>query len=135
MTYLLDTSIYSQAIKKNPVYSVVEKWKEVGDASCCISVFCEMEILQGLRMSGSKTLYHMYEHVLKDRITLIPFTLAEAEIYAQLQAESVHRGYKRPVIDLCIAATAISHGCTLVTLNNKDFDGIPNLIIEDWCSI
>jgi len=132
MNYLLDTSVYSQAIKKKPIYSVVEKWKEIGDNACCISVFCEMEVLQGLRMTGSTKLFHMYEQVLKDRIVIIPFTLAEAEIYAKLQAESVNRGIRRPVIDLCIAATAIFHGCTLVTLNSKDFNGIPSLVIENW---
>jgi tRNA(fMet)-specific endonuclease VapC len=83
-------------------------------------------------MSGSTALFEMYEQVLKDRIALIPFTLAEAEIYAQLQGEYVQRGSTRPVIDLCIAATALSRGCILVTLNRRDFDGIPKLTVEDW---
>ena len=43
----------------------------------------------------------------------------------------VGQGHTRPVIDLCIAATTLEHGCTLVTLNTKDFESIPNLRVED----
>ncbi len=38
----------------------------------------------------------------------------------------------RPVIDLCIAATAIRHNLILATLNSKDFSGIPDLRTESW---
>jgi tRNA(fMet)-specific endonuclease VapC len=132
MKYLLDTSIYSQPLKKNPIPSVVNRWKEVGDLVCCISVFCEMEVHQGLRLSNSSSLLLLYESVLKDRIPILPFTLEEAEIYAELQANFVRSGKTRPVIDLCIASTALSSDCILVTLNAKDFTNIPGLRVENW---
>jgi tRNA(fMet)-specific endonuclease VapC len=31
-----------------------------------------------------------------------------------------------------IAATAITHGLTLATLNRRDFRDIPGLTVEDW---
>ncbi len=130
--YLLDTSIYSQPLKKNPVPTVVRRWKEVGDLTCCISVFCEMEVLQGLALSDSDKLLKLYNVVLKDRIPILPFMIDEAMVYADLQAHFVRNGKTKPVIDLCIAATALSHKCILVTLNSKDFIDIPQLHVENW---
>jgi predicted nucleic acid-binding protein len=93
-----------------------------------------MEVLQGLRMSGSKKLKNLYQSILQDKLPILPFTLEEAKTYAGLQAEAVSRGKVRPVIDLCIAATAITHGLILATLNEKDFAGIPRLQAESWAS-
>ncbi|MDF1568216.1 MAG: type II toxin-antitoxin system VapC family toxin [Spirochaetaceae bacterium] len=132
MQYLLDTSIYSQPLKKEPVPQVVKRWIAVGDSNCCISVFCEMELLQGINLTQSNKLESLYHTILKGRIPLIDFTAKEAEVYAELQARSIKQGRKRPVIDLCIAATALTHSCTLVTLNGKDFSDIPGLIVADW---
>lgn len=111
---------------------VVQRWKEVGDSSCCISVFCEMELLQGINLTKNKNLETLYHTILKGRIPLLDFTTREASVYAEFQARLIKQGKKRPVIDLCIAVTALTHGCTLVTLNVKDFSDIPGLIIEDW---
>jgi tRNA(fMet)-specific endonuclease VapC len=132
VNYLLDTSIYSQPLRKEPLASVVRKWREVGDLACCVSVFCEMEVRLGLKLSGSSRLIALYQAALKDRIPILPFTLKEADVYAGLQAHSVSIGKTPPVIDLCIASTALSHGCVLVTLNRTDFAGIPDLQIETW---
>ena len=132
MKYLLDTSVYSQPLKRQPLQSVIARWQSVGDEACCVSAFCELEVLQGITMSGSDRLQRLYDLVLKDRIPAIPFTTVEASIYAGIQAASVAAGMTRPVIDLCIAATAISHRCTLVTLNAGDFSDIPGLELEDW---
>ncbi|MFP4067160.1 MAG: type II toxin-antitoxin system VapC family toxin [Spirochaetaceae bacterium] len=132
MTYLLDTSVYGQPLKRHPVKGVVERWQYVGDLSCCVSVFCELEVLQGLRTAGSQRLNRLYHTVLRDRIPVLPFTLAEASRYADLQAQFIAAGRTRPVIDLCIAATALEHGCIVATLNAKDFEGIPGLVVEDW---
>ena len=132
MTYLLDTSIYCQPLKKTPIPMVVDRWKEVGDSECCVSVFCEMELLHGISIAESRKLNDLYDAVLKGKIPVLDFTIREAAIYAEIQASLLKQGRKRPVIDLCIAATALSHSCTLVTLNTKDFSDISGLVVEDW---
>lgn len=130
--FLLDTSIYCQPLKRKPLEGVVERWKTVGDSGCRISVFCEMEVLQGLHTAGSAKLFHLFERVLKDRIASLPFTTEEAAVYAELQAGAISSGNTRSVIDLCIAATALRHGLVLATLNTRDFRSIPGLRVEDW---
>jgi tRNA(fMet)-specific endonuclease VapC len=132
MKYLLDTSVYSQPLKRFPLPGVIQKWKAVGDAACCISVFCELEVLQGIRAVESSSLAEKYVKILKDRIPILDFTPAEAKVFADLQADSIRNGRTRPVIDLCIAATALRHGCILATLNSRDFTDIPGLVVEDW---
>lgn len=132
MPYLLDTSIYSQPLKRQPNQSVIHRWKGVGDSACRVSVFCELEVLQGVELASGDRLRDLYRAVLKDRIPIIPFTPAEAAVYARLQRHAVHTGTTRPVIDLCIAATAIAHSLRLVTLNTRDFAGIQGLVVESW---
>ena len=35
-------------------------------------------------------------------------------------------------MDLCIAAIALEHQAIVVTRNVRDFERVPNLIVEDW---
>jgi tRNA(fMet)-specific endonuclease VapC len=58
------------------------------------------------------------------------FDAATALAYRAILAT---RGYSRPrVTDRMIAATAIVHGLTLITINRGDFQDIPGLSLEIW---
>lgn len=59
----------------------------------------------------------------------LPFGVAEAELAARLY-EQVRRGRGREV-DLAIAATAMTQGATLWTLNRRDFEDVPGLELYD----
>lgn len=130
--FLLDTSVYSQPIRRAPSMETVARWKAEGDRSLAVSIFCEMEVLQGIEMSSSVRIRGRFESILSGRLTILPFTLEEARIYARLQAGAVRNGRTRPILDLLIAATALSNNLILATLNTRDFEGIPGLSVEDW---
>ncbi|MCK5672602.1 MAG: type II toxin-antitoxin system VapC family toxin [Spirochaetales bacterium] len=132
ITHLLDTSVYSQPIKKIPLKTVIDRWKTIGDRNLCISIFCETELLQGLEMKKSNNLWNAYNLILKDSLPVIDFTMEAAKVYAKIQADCVKRGRTRPVFDLLIASTAIAKNLILATCNYKDFKDIPGLITEDW---
>ena len=132
ITHLLDTSVYSQPIKKIPLKTVTDRWKTIGDRNLCISIFCETELLQGLEMKKSNNLWNAYNLILKDSLPVIDFTMEAAKIYAKIQADCVKRGRTRPVFDLLIASTAIAKNLILATCNYKDFKDIPGLKVEDW---
>lgn len=132
LTYLLDTSVYCQPIRKKPLPSVKKRWKAIGDTSVCISVICEAEILQGLEAKGSRKLWNAYETILKNRLVLLPVDVKVAETYAQLANTMKKKGKPRPVFDLLIAATAKTNGLIVATCNYLDFSGIEGLAVEDW---
>ena len=132
LTHLLDTSVYSQPLKKVPLISVVNHWKSIGDENLCVSIFCETEILQGLEMKKSENLWNAYNSILKNSLPIIDFNMKTAKVYAEIQAGCVKTGKTRPVFDLLIASTALANNLILATCNYKDFKDIPGLIAEDW---
>jgi predicted nucleic acid-binding protein len=70
------------------------------------------------------------EAELLQTMRLVPFDAAIVPIYGEIVAAC---GYsRRQVFDRLIAATAILHDLTLVTLNGADFADIPDLRLEVW---
>ena len=63
-------------------------------------------------------------------IDIVPFDRACMSAYGQILAAV---GYsRRKTLDRMIAATALVHDLTLVTINAPDFRDAPGLRIEDW---
>lgn len=58
-------------------------------------------------------------------LPVVPFDLPASAAYRAVP-------FKRGSFDRLIAAQALSLGLTLVTNNERDFDDIPNLKIENW---
>ncbi len=132
LTHLLDTSVYSQPIKKKPIEAVMGHWEKTGDQNLCVSIFCETEILQGLEMRKSENLWSAYKTILQDSLPIIDFSIEASKVYARIQAECVKKGRTKPVFDLLIASTAIAGNLILATCNYKDFKDIQGLKVEDW---
>jgi tRNA(fMet)-specific endonuclease VapC len=59
---------------------------------------------------------------------VLPFDSATQATFEQLRRRRVRIG----TMDLRIAATALSHGLTLLTRNAKDFARVPGLAFDDW---
>ena len=132
MRILLDTSVYSQPIKRVPLPSVIERWKANPESDYAVSAICELEVLYGIRLSGSENLKIAFRRILHGRFPILPFDARCAAAYAELQADFVAEGATRPAFDLMIAATALVHKLELATLNARDFRGIPGLRVLDW---
>lgn len=132
MKYLLDTSVYSQPIKKKPLASVISHWKSHPESDYAVSAICEMEVLYGIKLAASGNLAKAYQGILKGRFPVLAFDEACASLYADLQVAFVSKGQTKPAFDLMIAATAIVHKLDLATCNASDFRGIPGLVVLDW---
>jgi len=132
VTHLLDTSVYCQPLRKKPLPSVVARWKRLGDASLCVSVLCEAEVLQGLEASDTADLWNRYRDLVEGRFPVLDLTLEVARTYATMAGPLIRKGKPRPAVDLLIAATARSGGLVLATLNTRHFQGIEGLAVEDW---
>lgn len=132
VTHLLDTSVFCQPIKPQPLASVIQRWEAVGDRALAISVLCQAEVLYGIALKGSSRLQEAYEAVLAGRLTVLPVDEAVSETYAEMRAALEKSGRRVPDLDLLIASTAKSRDLILATLNVRHFSLIPNLAMEDW---
>ncbi len=131
--WLIDTNIVSDAIQKVPLPAVARWFAAQSDQSLFIAALTLAEIGRGILElpAGAKRqrLAAWFDgatgpaHLFAGRI--LAFDAACAEIWARLMAEGKRKGRPRDALDTIIAATAITNGCTVVTRNMSDFDGVP----------
>jgi len=131
-THLLDTSIYSQPLKRNPRLSALKRWDALGDARVVVSSICEAEILFGIEKNAAMKQAAAFETTLRGRLTILPICSNVARAYAQLRADCESKGQTIGDLDLLIAATAHAHGLTVATLNLRHFGMIDGITVEDW---
>ena len=135
MSYLLDTNIVSETIRRNQNRAVVGWLEQVPAEALFISVLTLGEIRKGVEALADKKrkerLRLWLERELpvwfEDRV--LPVDLAVAERWGRLLAEV---GRPVPTIDSLLAATALHYELRLVTRNSRDFD-YPGLeVINPW---
>lgn len=133
--YLLDTSIYSQPLRRRPVVQALERWDTLGDAQCVVSVVSVAEVEFGLHLEDSQNRQKRYEELLQGRLDVVPTDLAAWQEFAKRKARQQILGLPVSDLDLLIATCAICHQLTVATLNAKDFAKIEGCAWEDWSSI
>jgi tRNA(fMet)-specific endonuclease VapC len=63
-------------------------------------------------------------------LPVLDFDFEMGAAYGRIVAAS---GFsRRKIVDRMIAASALAHGLTLITLNPADFADVPNLLIDPW---
>lgn len=132
--YLLDTSIYSQPLRRRPVVQALERWDTLGDAQCMVSVVSVAEVEFGLHLEDSQNRQKRYEELLQGRLDVVPTDLAAWQEFAKRKARQKILGMPVSDFDLLIATCAICQHLTVATLNAKDFAKIEGCAWEDWSS-
>lgn len=132
LTHLLDTSVYCQPLKPQPLSGVERRWLALGEEALATSVICEAELLFGLKRKGSSRLDSLYRTTLEGRLALLPVDSSVARVFSELKAAGRKKGFAASDFDFLIAATAKAHGLALATLNFRHFQGIEGLAVEDW---
>ncbi len=98
-----------------------------------ISVVTAAELLHGVhRAETSKRRMKRAAYVEKvlEQFTLYPFDLAAARVYADLWADLQKQGIRIGAHDLMIAATALSLGFSVATLDLRDYQKVEGLTLE-----
>ena len=98
-----------------------------------ISVISAAELLHGVhRADTQKRRIKRASYVEKvlEHYSLYPFDLGAARIYAELWATLQTKGVRIGAHDLMIAATAISLGWSVATLDLRDYRRIEGLTLE-----
>jgi predicted nucleic acid-binding protein len=131
-THLLDTSVFCQPLRPQPLPQVMRRWERLGDSNLATSVLVEAEVQYGIQLKGSRKLAEAYRTLLRGRLPALPVDSDVADAYAGLKAQLRLRGHPIPDIDLLIAATARVHGLIVATLNVRHFLGLEGVRAEDW---
>lgn len=131
-SHLLDTSVYCQPIKPRPLAEVLNRWQTLGDSALVTSVIADAEVQFGVRLKGAPKLENAYRGLLRGRLPILPIDDAVGESFALLKEQQQRKGERRADLDLLIAATARAHRLIVATLNVKHFEGLDQVMVEDW---
>jgi toxin FitB len=132
--YLLDTNVISETRKSRPDAGVVAFLSAAGSNELFLSVLTLGELRKGVALkrrvdeSAATELGVWVEGIVTnfaDRI--LPVDSAIALRWGELSASR-----SLPVIDMLIAATALSRGLTLVTRNIWDFEVSGAPLLDPW---
>ena len=130
VSYLLDTNIVIDVIKRRPVE--VRVAFNANAARMAISVITLAELLHGAEKSSRPAGNLAVVEDFVSRLEVLPYTTKAAQHYGQIRASLERAGEPIGVNDLHIAAHARSEGLTLVTNNMGEFRRVPALQIENW---
>jgi tRNA(fMet)-specific endonuclease VapC len=74
----------------------------------------------------------LLEEFLAPGIAILPFEAEDAAHAGDIRAELERKGTPIGHYDYLIAAQARRHGATLVTLNQREFERVPGLLVVNW---
>ncbi|MCE9641709.1 MAG: type II toxin-antitoxin system VapC family toxin [Betaproteobacteria bacterium] len=138
MSFLLDTSVISELVRKSPHLPVLEWIGAQEESSLYLSVVTIGEIEKGIaRLPASVRKTKLQSWVRRDLAErfgtrLLPIDIRVATRWGTLTGESEKRGQPLPVIDSLIAATALVHGFAVVTRNIEDFKRCGVACVNPW---
>lgn len=130
MSYLIDTNIIIYSIKGDSI--VHDHFLKNENIPKSISVITYGELLFGAKKSKNyeKNLAIVYR--IKELFPIIDIDKAIIETFSELKANLHKLDSSIDDFDLLIASTALTMNATLVTNNEKHFNRIKGLKIENW---
>ncbi len=129
--YLLDTNICIYLLK-NTYPTLTEKVFFMSPASIVMSSVTVYELEYGAAKSnwGEKTRQKLAQFMAP--FTILPFDCDDAVTAGRIRGFLEKQGKIIGPYDYLIAAQGITKGLTVVTHNTREFERIPDIILEDW---
>ncbi|MCL1883274.1 MAG: DUF4411 family protein [Defluviitaleaceae bacterium] len=131
MVFALDTNIIIKYLRNES--GVIQNFRNavLANHDIIIPQAVDYEMCRGFRLvtaARKKANYNMLLHDCKIAEMDVPSWKHAEEIYENLY----RKGFTVGEMDLLIAAYCLTHDCTIVTNNKKDFENIDGLKITDW---
>ena len=126
--YLIDTNICIYAILGGSEH-LDRRLDQCDTGDLVMSAITLGELEVGFAKSGSPDLARSDAAAVLSAVSVMPFDEEAARAFGRIQAAAPSR---RGAYDRQIAAHAIALGVALVTNNEKDFDDIPEVVVENW---
>ncbi len=131
MLYLLDTDTCSSAIRGG-AGALDTKLAKAKPLALAISAVTRAELMFGLeKRRKPKSLTRLVMSFL-EHMPVLPWETAAADRFAKLRATLERAGTPIGLMDSMIAAHALTLGATLVTNNQKHFQKVATLRLENW---
>jgi predicted nucleic acid-binding protein len=138
VSFLLDTSVVSELVKKAPHEGVVSWLNRQDEESLYLSVLTVGELEKGIsKLRASTRRDRLRTWLTRDLAArfadrLLSIDVAVAVRWGALTGNAEKRGTPLPVIDSLIAATALEHGFSVVTRNVPDFQRCGVSCVDPW---
>lgn len=130
LKYLLDTNICIYVIKRRPI-EVLSRFNEAA-GRLAISSITLSELLHGAEKSQQVAKNLAVVDDFCSRLDVLPYADTAAAHYGDIRADLERKGTPIGVNDIHIAAHARSEGLVLVTNNEREFERVAGLRIENW---
>ena len=131
MKYMLDTNICIDLIKQQP-REVIDKFQGIIPGEIVISSVTVAEMMYGVGKSQHKERNKSALESFLAPLEIVNFDFKAAQHYGAIRAYLEKMGTPIGAYDLMIAAHALGLGLILVTNNEREFQRIPDLIVENW---
>ena len=133
MSFLLDTNVLSELVRKAPAASVVRRLRDARQAELSTSAICVTELRYGAaRHPAGRALWERLSREVLSLVTVLPVSTPVAIRAGDLLADLERRGAGIGVEDVLIAATALTHGLTVVTRNIRHLACVRGLAVQSW---
>jgi len=129
--YLLDTNICIYIRQKRPE-EVLRHFRKLRSGEAALSVITYGELVFGAMRSAQRAASLLRLQELVQLLPALPLPETAAESYGAIRAELQVSGRMIGNNDLWIAAHALAAGLTLVTSNEREFQRIRGLKIQNW---
>lgn len=130
--YLLDTNICIYVRRRRPV-EVLARFSRLKSGEAALSLVTYGELMYGAAKMDSpppRASEQLQEFL--DMIEVLPLPIEAGRTYGELRALLESKGQIIGNNDLWIAAHAICANLTVVTNNEREFQRVPDLKIENW---
>jgi tRNA(fMet)-specific endonuclease VapC len=131
MKYMLDTNTCIYVIRQKPL-NVIERFKKVEISQVGISSITLSDLLYGVSKSSKPEQNQMALAQFIAPLEILAYGDEAAQYYGSIRAFLEKQGAPIGSLDLLITAHALSLEYILVTNNEKEFNRIPNLKIDNW---
>lgn len=131
MAWLLDTNTCIYIIKQKPI-AVLKKFSDIPPGQIALSAITVAELEYGARKSATieKNLAALQQFFIP--FDILPFNYSATMEYGIIRAELEAKGTPIGPLDTLIAAHAKSLNYILVTNNEKEFNRVIGLQVENW---
>lgn len=129
--YLLDTNICIYIMNQRPI-EIIHKFKRFSVGDIGVSTITVSELQYGaLKSQNIKINLQRIEEFIAP-LEILPYDHNAAIFYGEIRYDLERKGEVIGPLDMLIAAHALSNDIILVTNNDKEFQRVSRLRIENW---